>query len=169
MFGRGTVTDLCWRPAEEEQPPQGRFGSGADTAGSQPAALQQGLSTHLRPFPPADTVAERQFKARTIATGRTSCPYVGLGTVIVRRDFADAYPMRLRSCSGSIRWRAGSRHEALARSRGPKTWTFPMNWQRKHGSRFSRETGFGDAQCLASIRDARAGKTIDFRIPTRPT
>jgi ABC-type nitrate/sulfonate/bicarbonate transport system substrate-binding protein len=94
---------------------------------NQPAALQRGLVDAIFAIPPADTVAERQFKARTIANATELVPYMGLTTVAVRRDFADAYPnatKRLfKACIRLARWIGNT--EALARSVAAKNLDLP--------------------------------------------
>jgi ABC-type nitrate/sulfonate/bicarbonate transport system substrate-binding protein len=95
--------------------------------GSQPAALQQGLVDAIFAVPPVDTVAERQFKARTIANATELVPYLGLGTVVVRRDFADAYPdatkKLFKACIRFARWIQDN--EALARRVAAKNLDLP--------------------------------------------
>ena len=95
--------------------------------GSQPAALQQGLVDAIFAVPPADTVAERQFKARTIANATELVPYLGLSTMAVRRDFADSYPdatKRLfKACIRFARWIQDN--EALARRVAAKNLDLP--------------------------------------------
>jgi ABC-type nitrate/sulfonate/bicarbonate transport system substrate-binding protein len=128
MFGRGTVTDLMLGALPKKSKirkedlelvliPQG----------SQPAALRQGLVDAIFAVPPADTVAERQFKTRTIANGTDLVPYVGLGTVVVRRDFADAYPdatkKLFRACIRLARWIQDN--EVLARRVAAKNLDLP--------------------------------------------
>lgn len=61
-----------------------------------PQVLQQGQVDAIYPFPPADTVAEVQDGARTIAETSDFIPYVGFTTLAVRRDFADANPAVVR-------------------------------------------------------------------------
>jgi NitT/TauT family transport system substrate-binding protein len=58
----------------------------------QPAALAQGQVDAIFATPPTDTVAERQYKARSIANGTDLVPYLGLAGLVVRRDFAETYP-----------------------------------------------------------------------------
>jgi ABC-type nitrate/sulfonate/bicarbonate transport system substrate-binding protein len=57
-----------------------------------PQVLAQGQVDAIYPFPPADTIAEVKFGARTIAETNDFIPYVGFTTLAVRRDFADANP-----------------------------------------------------------------------------
>ena len=94
---------------------------------NQPAALHQGLVDAIFAIPPADTVAERQFKARTIANASELVPYMGLATVAVRRDFADAYPEAtkklFKACIRFARWIGDN--EALARSVSAKNLDLP--------------------------------------------
>ena len=94
---------------------------------NQPAALQHGLVDAIFAIPPADTVAERQFKARTIANASELVPYMGLGTVAVRRDFADAYPEAIKrvfkACIRFARWIDDN--EALARNVAAKNLDLP--------------------------------------------
>jgi sulfonate transport system substrate-binding protein len=94
---------------------------------NQPAALQQGLVDAIFAIPPADTVAERQFKARTIANATELVPYMGLGTVAVRREFADDYPEAtkgiFKACIRFARWIDDN--EALARTVAAKNLDLP--------------------------------------------
>jgi ABC-type nitrate/sulfonate/bicarbonate transport system substrate-binding protein len=59
---------------------------------NQPAALEQGQVDAIFATPPTDTVAERQYKARSIANGTDLVPYLGLAGLVIRRDFAETYP-----------------------------------------------------------------------------
>jgi sulfonate transport system substrate-binding protein len=59
---------------------------------NQPDALGQGLVDAIFAIPPADTVAERKYSARTVADATELVPYSGLSTFVVRRDFADRNP-----------------------------------------------------------------------------
>jgi NitT/TauT family transport system substrate-binding protein len=59
---------------------------------NQPAALEQGQVDAIFATPPTDTVAERQYKARSIANATDLVPYLGLAGLVVRRDFAETYP-----------------------------------------------------------------------------
>lgn len=59
---------------------------------NQPAALEQGQVDAIFATPPTDAVAERQYKARSIANGTDIVPYLGLAGLVVRRDFAESYP-----------------------------------------------------------------------------
>jgi len=58
---------------------------------NQPDALGQGLVDAIFAIPPADTVAERKYSARTVADATELVPYSGLSTLIMRRDFAEAH------------------------------------------------------------------------------
>jgi ABC-type nitrate/sulfonate/bicarbonate transport system substrate-binding protein len=84
---------------------------------SQPAALAQGMVDAIFAIPPSDTVAERQYKARTLANASDLVPYLGFGTVMVQRGFAEAQPeatKRLfKACIRFARWIEDN--EALAR------------------------------------------------------
>jgi len=71
-------------------------------------ALAQGLVDAIFAIPPADTAAEQKYRARTIANATDLVPYAGLGTVALRRDFAEANPEAakklLRACIRFDRW-----------------------------------------------------------------
>jgi hypothetical protein len=73
-----------------------------------PDALARGLVDAIFAIPPADTVAERKYKARTIANATELVPYAGLGTLVLRRDFADSNPEAARklyrACIRFARW-----------------------------------------------------------------
>lgn len=75
---------------------------------SQPAALEQGIVDAIFAIPPSDTVAERQYNARTIANSTDLVPYFGPGAVLVRRDFAEANPevtkKIFKACIKMARW-----------------------------------------------------------------
>ncbi len=77
-------------------------------APNMPDALEQGLVDAIFAIPPADTVAERKYHARTIANGTELVPYAGLGTFVLRRDFAEANPKAAtklyRACIRFTRW-----------------------------------------------------------------
>jgi len=61
-------------------------------APNMPDALAQGLVDAIFAIPPADTVAEQKYKAGTVANATDLVPYAGLGTVVLRRDFAETNP-----------------------------------------------------------------------------
>ena len=61
-------------------------------APNQPQALDQRLVDAIYALPPADTVAEQRFQARTLINTADFIPYIGYGTLAMRRDFVDAYP-----------------------------------------------------------------------------
>ncbi len=61
-------------------------------APSQPQALAQGAVDAIYALPPADTVAEQRFHARTLIGTADFIPYLGYGTLAMRRDFVEAYP-----------------------------------------------------------------------------
>jgi NitT/TauT family transport system substrate-binding protein len=96
---------------------------------AQPAALQQGLVDAIFAIPPTDTVAERQFKARTIANASDLVPYLGFGTVVVRRDFADNYPdatkKLFKACIQFARWIQDN--ETAAKSVAGKNLGLPVD------------------------------------------
>jgi NitT/TauT family transport system substrate-binding protein len=77
-------------------------------APNMPDALAQGLVDAIFAIPPADTVAEQRFKARTIANATELVPYAGLGTFAVKREFAEAHPEGVkklyRACIRFARW-----------------------------------------------------------------
>jgi len=81
-----------------------------------PDALAQGLVDAIFAIPPADTVAEQKYKARTVANATDLVPYAGLGTVALRRDFAEANPKAakklLRACIRFDRWIDDNRADA---------------------------------------------------------
>jgi ABC-type nitrate/sulfonate/bicarbonate transport system substrate-binding protein len=94
---------------------------------NQPAALEQGLVDAIFAIPPTDTVAERQYKARTIANSPDLVPYLGPGAVVVRRDFADANPEVTKKIFKAwirlARWIGDN--EAAARRAAGKTLNLP--------------------------------------------
>ena len=107
-LGPGTVPDLLLgaldrrggvRKAEIELVPM--------PAANQPAALAQGLVDAIFAIPPADAVAERQ-QARTLANASELVAYLGLGNIVVHRDFADSFPDATRrlfkACIRLARW-----------------------------------------------------------------
>jgi ABC-type nitrate/sulfonate/bicarbonate transport system substrate-binding protein len=59
---------------------------------NQPDALGQGLVDAIFAIPPADTVAERKYAARTVADATELVPYSGLSTFVFRRDLAESHP-----------------------------------------------------------------------------
>ena len=61
-------------------------------APGQPQALAQGQVDAIYALPPADAVAERRFGARTLINTADFIPYLGYGTLAMRRDFVDTYP-----------------------------------------------------------------------------
>jgi ABC-type nitrate/sulfonate/bicarbonate transport system substrate-binding protein len=61
-------------------------------APNQPQALSQRLVDAIYALPPADAIAEQRFGARTLINTADFIPYVGYGTLAMRRDFVDAYP-----------------------------------------------------------------------------
>jgi ABC-type nitrate/sulfonate/bicarbonate transport system substrate-binding protein len=75
---------------------------------SQPAALEQGMVDAIFAIPPSDTVAERQYNARTIANSTDLVPYLGPGAILVRRDFAASNPEEtkkiFKACIKMARW-----------------------------------------------------------------
>jgi NitT/TauT family transport system substrate-binding protein len=77
-------------------------------APNMPDALAQGLVDAIFAIPPADTVAERKYHARTIANATELVPYAGLSTFALRREFADANPETarklFRACVRFTRW-----------------------------------------------------------------
>jgi NitT/TauT family transport system substrate-binding protein len=77
-------------------------------APNMPDALAQGLVDAIFAIPPADTVAEQKYHARTVANGTDLVPYAGLGTFVLRREFADANPQAAtklyRACIRFARW-----------------------------------------------------------------
>ncbi len=77
-------------------------------APNMPDALAQGLVDAIFAIPPADTVAELKYHARTVANATELVPYAGLGTVALSREFADANPEAAkklyRACIRFSRW-----------------------------------------------------------------
>jgi|SRR3984893_2838774 len=77
-------------------------------APNMPDALAQGLVDAIFAIPPADTVAEQKYKARTIANASELVPYAGLSTFALRRDFAETNPEAVkklfRACIRFARW-----------------------------------------------------------------
>ena len=77
-------------------------------APNMPDALEQGLVDAIFAIPPADTVAERKYNARTIANATELVPYAGLGTFVLSQKFADANPEAARklyrACIRFTRW-----------------------------------------------------------------
>lgn len=61
-------------------------------APNQPQALEQGLVDAIYALPPADAVAEQRFHARTLINTADFIPYLGYGTLAMRRDFVETYP-----------------------------------------------------------------------------
>jgi ABC-type nitrate/sulfonate/bicarbonate transport system substrate-binding protein len=128
ILGRGTIPDLILGALQKKSkirkedlelvllPPP-----------SQPAALAQGQVDAIFATPPSDTVAERQYGARTLANGTELVPFLGLTTMAVRRDFAESHPeatKRLfKACIRFARWIQDN--EALARSTAAKTLDLP--------------------------------------------
>jgi ABC-type nitrate/sulfonate/bicarbonate transport system substrate-binding protein len=94
---------------------------------NQPAALQQGQVDAIFATPPTDSVAEQQYKARSIGNGTDIVPYLGLAGLVVRRDFAESYPdatKRLYKAAIKIaRWTRDN--EAAARSVAAKNLGLP--------------------------------------------
>jgi ABC-type nitrate/sulfonate/bicarbonate transport system substrate-binding protein len=58
----------------------------------QPQVLSERLVDAIYARPPADAVAEQRFGARTLINTADFIPYIGYGTLAMRRDFVDAYP-----------------------------------------------------------------------------
>ena len=77
-------------------------------APNMPDALAQELVDAIFAIPPADTVAEQKYKARTVANATELVSYTGLGTFAVKREFAEAHPEAtkklLRACIRFNRW-----------------------------------------------------------------
>ncbi len=77
-------------------------------APAQPQALAQGLVDAIYALPPADTVAERRFEARTLINTADFIPYIGYGTLAMRRDFVETYPDAakkvMKAWLGFCRW-----------------------------------------------------------------
>jgi ABC-type nitrate/sulfonate/bicarbonate transport system substrate-binding protein len=94
---------------------------------NQPAALEQGQVDAIMATPPTDSVAEQQYKARSIANGTDIVPYLGLAGLVVRRDFAEAHPdatKRLYKAAIKVaRWTRDN--EAAARSTAMKNLGLP--------------------------------------------
>jgi ABC-type nitrate/sulfonate/bicarbonate transport system substrate-binding protein len=77
-------------------------------APNMPDALAQGLVDAIFAIPPADTVAEQKYKARTVANATELVPYAGLSTFALKREFTEANPdvakKLLRACILFTRW-----------------------------------------------------------------
>jgi ABC-type nitrate/sulfonate/bicarbonate transport system substrate-binding protein len=77
-------------------------------APNMPDTLAQGLVDAIFAIPPADTVAEQKYKARTIANASELVPYAGLSTFALKRDFAESNPEAAkklyRACIRFSRW-----------------------------------------------------------------
>ncbi len=77
-------------------------------APNMPDALAQGLVDAIFAIPPADTVAEQKYQARTIANASELVPYAGLSTFALKRDFAESNPVAAkklyRACIRFNRW-----------------------------------------------------------------
>jgi NitT/TauT family transport system substrate-binding protein len=77
-------------------------------APNMPDALAQGLVDAIFAIPPADSVAEQRYKARTIANATDLVPYAGLGTIALKREFAESDPQAakklFRACIRFTRW-----------------------------------------------------------------
>ena len=77
-------------------------------APNMPDALAQGLVDAIFAIPPADSVAEQRYKARTIANATDLVPYAGLGTIALKREFAESNPQAanklFRACIRFTRW-----------------------------------------------------------------
>ena len=77
-------------------------------APNMPDALAHGLVDAIFAIPPADTVAERKYHARTIANATELVPYVGLSTFALSREFANVNPEAAkklyRACIRFSRW-----------------------------------------------------------------
>jgi ABC-type nitrate/sulfonate/bicarbonate transport system substrate-binding protein len=61
-------------------------------APNQPQALEQGQVDAIYAQPPADAAAEQRLHARTLIDTTEFIPYIGYGTLAMRRDFVDAFP-----------------------------------------------------------------------------
>jgi ABC-type nitrate/sulfonate/bicarbonate transport system substrate-binding protein len=94
---------------------------------NQAAALEQGQVDAIFATPPTDTVAERQYKARSIANGTDIVPYLGAAGLIVRRDFAETYPEPTRRLfKAAIKLARWTRdNEAAARRAAAKNLGLP--------------------------------------------
>ena len=96
-------------------------------APNMPDALAQGLVDAIFAIPPADTVAEQKYKARTIANASELVPYAGLSTFALKREFAETNPepvkKLLRACIRFTRWIDDN--PAAARSIMAKTLSLP--------------------------------------------
>ena len=77
-------------------------------APNMPDALAQGLVDAIFAIPPADTVAEQKYQARTIANASELVPYAGLSTFALKRDFVESHPEAAkklyRACIRFSRW-----------------------------------------------------------------
>lgn len=86
-------------------------------APNMPDALGQGLVDAIFAIPPADTVAERKYGARTLINSTELVPYIGPGTITVRWEFAESNPEATKRLFRSLirlaRW--VDDHDAAAR------------------------------------------------------
>lgn len=138
-------------------------------APNMPDALAEGLVDAIFAIPPADTVAERKYHARTIANATELVPYAGLSTFALRRDFADANPETarklFRACIRFTRWIDDNPLDArkvVAKNLGlPGELAAHMRIPL-----FARQWAPGDAQCLEPVRDS--GASEDDRSSPRP-
>jgi ABC-type nitrate/sulfonate/bicarbonate transport system substrate-binding protein len=77
-------------------------------APNQPQALMQRQVDAIYALPPADTVAEQRYGARTLINTADFIPYIGYGTLAMRRDFVDAFPeaakKAMKAWSRFCRW-----------------------------------------------------------------
>ena len=123
-------------------------------APNMPDALAQGLVEAIFAIPPADTVAEQKYKARTVANATELVPYAGLGTFALRRDFAEANPEAakklLRACIRFNRWIDDNPADAR-RSRGQEPRASPGSCYGGAHTVVSAQWAAGDAQYVASL------------------
>lgn len=94
ILGRGSIADLVLSALDKDKAARIRKSDLKIVIippPNQPEALERGLVDAIFATPPSDTVAEKQG-ARTIANTTDIVPYLGFGTVMLRREFADTYP-----------------------------------------------------------------------------
>jgi len=94
-----------------------------------PQVLAEKQVDAIYPFPPADTVAEVRYGARTIVETTDFIPYLGFTTLAVRRDFAAQSPQLVKALvKGAIktqRWI--NDHQGDARNASNKFLNIPKD------------------------------------------
>lgn len=109
LHQRGTMNDILLNALKKTH------GVGPDDfeiaiipAPNQPQVLEEKQVDAIYAVPPFDIIAERRFGARTLLNTSDFVPYLGYGTLALRRDFIEAYPDAakglMRSWSQLCRW-----------------------------------------------------------------